>query len=62
MLVGIMYWYIKLLDYQLHESNCDFAMLSDNTGGNGLLRQKTENEDSKETLAAELLEGYLCTM
>lgn len=28
MLVGMMYWYIKLLDYQLHETNYDFSIPS----------------------------------
>lgn len=26
MLVGLMYWYVKILDYQLDSNNCDFQM------------------------------------
>lgn len=28
MLVGMMYWYIKTVDYQLQEKNNDFIMLN----------------------------------
>lgn len=44
MLVGLMYWYIKVLDYQLHPDNMDFSMPNEN-GTEGIL---STEKDAKE--------------
>lgn len=64
MLVGMMYWYIKLLDYQLHETNFDFSMINDDreSAFHEDERTKGEKKEQEDTLAAELLENYLQSM
>jgi hypothetical protein len=39
MLVGLMYWYIRLLDYQLHQANMDFSMPAE-SNSQGILTGK----------------------
>ena len=48
MLVGMMYWYIKVLDYQLREINSDFSMPNEFESQIKIRQKQKEKQKEKD--------------